>query len=39
LIFMSVSIGTLAALVYTLRLVAMMDKKLTALCEKQGIKT
>jgi len=36
-VLLAVLIGTLAAIVYTLRVVAIMDRKITLLCQRQGV--
>ena len=36
-ISLSISIGTLAAVVYTLRMLVMLDKKLDKIIERRGI--
>lgn len=34
---LAIAIGTLAALVYTLRSLVLLDRKVTRLCERQGV--
>ncbi len=36
-VLLAVAIGTLATIVYTLRSVVLIDRKVTRLCERQGV--
>jgi hypothetical protein len=37
-VLLAINIGTLAAIVYTLRVIVAMERKITKLMEKQGIR-